>query len=271
MNKVLGIPFLVGRRVAFPINPGAFRLFLAMLVFVHHFSSLGLGAYAVYVFFVLSGFWLQRMWTERYRMTRQPYLTYMISRVWRLAPVMILVSIITIMLLLVIGIPGAKVFAANGAHLTFSSIFLLGYSWLPYAPVGSAWSLDVEMQFYIVAPLLALAAVMPKGRWLLLAVAALCSLAFSTLHVVPILPKYIVFFMVGMVAAGSGWRPSAKQATVSAMTVILAVLFVLISPWRGILIGGATPGPLFRYNFNYNIALAFATVPYQRVDEVGVI
>src|SRR5579863_217672 len=110
---------LIGRivsRLAWPVRPGAFRLFLALMVFVNHFSSLDWGGAAVYAFFVLSGFWIETMWTERYRHCRRPYLTYMVSRVWRLAPVMVLVSLITLALLPVVGVPMATILPGNPVH-----------------------------------------------------------------------------------------------------------------------------------------------------------
>ncbi len=39
-------------------GPGYFRLFLAALVFLHHSSRLHLGTFAVYIFFILSGYWI---------------------------------------------------------------------------------------------------------------------------------------------------------------------------------------------------------------------
>ena len=38
------------------------------------------------------GYWLQLMWDGRYRHTRGPYATYLVSRFWRLAPVMLVAS-----------------------------------------------------------------------------------------------------------------------------------------------------------------------------------
>lgn len=235
-----------------------------MLVFVCHFSSLGVGGYAVYVFFILSGYWLDRMWSERYKPTRSPYFTYMVSRFWRLGPVMALVSLITLALLPVIGVPLEKIFSANPAHMVFSSTFLLGYAWLPYLPVGSAWSLDVEMQFYIVAPLIAGLLAMRRGRWAALTAALACSLAIGLIdpHMLPVLPKYIAFFVVGMMSSATKWRPSARLAQYSGGFVLLAAMLILLSPWRGLLIGGATPGPLYEYNAALSIALALATLPY---------
>jgi peptidoglycan/LPS O-acetylase OafA/YrhL len=251
----------MARRLALPLRPGAFRLFLAMLVFVHHFSSFALGGYAVYVFFVLSGFWVQQMWTDRYARTRFPYATYIVSRVWRLAPVMALVSLMTVPLLLIIGVPQTQVFAADPAALLFSSVLLLGYSWLPYGPVGSAWSLDVEMQFYLLAPALAWLSASFGSRPLLVG-ALVCSLAFSQLAQIPVLPKYILFFSLGMVAARSRWRPSRRLAALSGGGFVALVALVLVSPWRDILIVGAHPGPLHAYNLPFNVLLALISIPF---------
>ena len=45
-------------------SPGTFRLLLALLVVLDHFTGIMVGRAAVYLFFVLSGFWIHRMWTE---------------------------------------------------------------------------------------------------------------------------------------------------------------------------------------------------------------
>jgi peptidoglycan/LPS O-acetylase OafA/YrhL len=268
MTDILKLPFVVGRRLCLPIAPGAFRLFLAFLVFVHHFSSFALGSYAVFVFFILSGFWLQRMWIERYAPTRSPYLTYTISRVWRLAPVMVLVSIMTFAMIPVIGWQVGEFRASHIGHLAFSTIFLLGYSGLDFLPVGPAWSLDVEMQFYVVAPLLSLAIARPRLRWPLL-VAAFAGLLYFTDNFMndsstrfQHLGTYILFFLIGMTAARTDWRPTSRLAALSACLFVLAVLIVTVSPWRGVIIGGANPGPLFRYRLVFTVGLALASIPF---------
>jgi peptidoglycan/LPS O-acetylase OafA/YrhL len=45
---------------------GAFRLLLASLVVVAPFSKLSLGSVAVELFFVLSGFWIHKMFRAKY-------------------------------------------------------------------------------------------------------------------------------------------------------------------------------------------------------------
>lgn len=268
MPSLIKQAFALGWRVAVPLDPGAFRFFLAMLVFIHHFSSFALGGYAVYVFFVLSGYWLQRMWDERYRHTRAAYLTYIVSRIWRLAPVMILINIITILLLPLVGVPEDKVFANSPLHLAFSSAFMLGYAWLDYLPVGSAWSLDVEMQFYVLAPLLSaiLAARLPllKGAaWIVLVVLAAGAISLASMGLeVPSLPKYILFFVAGMAATRIEWSNTGRWAAISAGLFVLLVIGVFLSPWRGMLIVGGNPGPLAVWNSPFNVVLALITIPF---------
>ena len=247
-------------RLVWPTGPGAFRLWLAMLVFVHHFSSLDVGPSAVYVFFALSGFWLQGMWMGRYRDTRQPYLTYMVSRVWRLAPVMILVSAFTIPVLLAIGAASRTLFS-NAWHLAFSSVFLLGYAALPQRPVGSAWSLDVEMQFYLVAPLIA-AWLARKRAWPVVVAAAVLSAAAALFVEATVLPRYAIFFVAGMAASAKGWQPPRWLALASALAFVPAVVGIALSPWRSLVLGGSHVGPLFVWNPLLDVVLGVVAVPF---------
>jgi peptidoglycan/LPS O-acetylase OafA/YrhL len=249
-------------RLTWPQEPGAFRFVLAMIVFVHHFSGFTMGKYAVYVFFVLSGFWLHVMWVERYAGSRRPYLTYLVSRVWRLAPVMALVSAITIPFLLVIGQPAREVLAAHPLHLFFSSTFLLGYAWLDYLPVGSAWSLDVEMQFYVITPLLTVL-LLRRFEWPLLLAATVASAIGATVIETPTFPKYAIFFILGMSAAASGWAPSKRLATTSALCIPVIIAIITISPWSDALWGGADATEFHhRWNPVLNVVLALMTVPF---------
>jgi peptidoglycan/LPS O-acetylase OafA/YrhL len=262
MNDFLNFVRVAPRRLVFPINPGAFRLFLALLVMVYHFSSLGVGRAAVYIFFMLSGFWVDRMWRERYSLTRNPYWTFVVSRFWRLVPVMALVGLITNLLLPVVGEDPARLALNNPLHLIVSSVALLGYAWLPYTSLSPAWSLDVEMQFYLLAPLLAILLGTARGRGIVLVVAAGLSL-YSAYHAPKdILPIYIVFFIIGMIAARSRWEPTSRSTMLSVGAVILLVPVLALTPWRSILLGGANPGPLHVFNIPYNVVLALAAAPF---------
>ena len=248
-------------RSANPASPGAFRLLLAMLVFVHHFSRLALGTFAVMAFFVLSGFWLHRMWTEKYRLTRSSYLTFMVSRVWRLAPVMALTTLMMIGMYEAFGIYTADTHALDPIWLGVSSIILLGYAWLPFMPVGPAWSLDIEMRFYLLAPLLA-AALARFGKTAVLIAALLATSLSLWLTTTTLLANYIVFFVVGMIASAADWRPSQRLANLSGLITIAAVVFTALSPFKDLLLGGAHRGALFVYNPAYSAGLTMLVLPW---------
>ena len=242
-------------------SPGAFRLFLAMLVFVHHFSRLGLGTFAVMVFFVLSGFWLHRMWENKYRNTRAAYFTYLVSRIWRLAPVMALTSLMMLGMYEAFGIYTTETEALHPIWLAFSSIFLLGYASLPFMPVGPAWSLDIEMRFYLVAPLIA-AGFARFGKTTILVAALLATAVSLSLTTTTLLANYIVFFVLGMMASVADWRPSQRLANWSGMIAIAAVLITALSPFNELLLGGAHRGALFIYNPAYSAGLALLALPW---------
>lgn len=247
------------RRLAWPVEPGAFRLWLAGLVVVHHLSSFGLGKAAVYIFFALSGYWLPVMWDRRYRNTHSPYLTYLLSRFWRLAPVMIVASFVAIVMELVLGKPASAVFA-EPAWLAISSTFFIGYGWLGDAPLGPAWSLDVEWQFYMILPLVAGAfARRPVAGF---AIAIVISLAAASLLTVPTLLQYAAFFAAGMFAARFQWQPSSRLWKGSALAFAALLVLFTLGPWRGVLWGGAHPGPLFAWNPAFNVAMAVIALPF---------
>ena len=249
------------QRVAWPTGPGAFRLWLALLVFVHHMSSFGVGPFAVYVFFALSGYWLQLMWTGRYRKAQHAYLTYLASRFWRLAPMMVLANVLTVPFLMWIGV-GEGTVLAEPLHLAISSVVMLGYAWLDYLPVGAAWSLDVEAQFYVLLPLLAALVLRGPGiAWL--ALAASISLAAALwLDTPPTLAQHLFFFAAGMLAARHRWEPGVRAAYASAALVVGVLIFLTVSPWAGIVWGGADKGPLFVWNPVLNVALSVAALPF---------
>ncbi len=245
------------------VGPGAFRLFLALVVFVHHATRIALGAAAVEIFFCLSGFWIYRMWTERYLRCRYPYITYVISRSWRLLPAFTLVALLTLGLqhdLLdrswsdLRGSAGWVQFVA--AHL-----FILGYNSLPVQPLVPAWSLDVEMQFYLVAPVLIGWATRFDAIALLFAMAAV-SLAFAYRIGGGASPTFAVFFGLGIVAARKDWRPGPRLVAFTGLAVPAMIVGLAISPWRGALFGGAHPGDLFRYSDVVNTAVALLAFPY---------
>ncbi|HEY5743643.1 MAG TPA: acyltransferase [Terrimicrobiaceae bacterium] len=224
--------------------PGAFRIFLVLVVVVHHSFPIRLGAWAVYVFFILSGYWIARMWGGKYLKTKQPYLTYIVSRWMRLAPVFILC--------IALGVLGKIVL-----HDT-KDAFWLDFGWwirqLLIAGSSAAgkilppsWSLDVEMQFYLVAPLLIL---LSKKAPYAAAIVGLAALGYFTTHLLAggspddaNLIFYLAYFIVGILIAETNWRASGKLSLWSLLVSAFVVIILVILPQtRGaILARGGTP------------------------------
>jgi peptidoglycan/LPS O-acetylase OafA/YrhL len=245
------------------VGPGFFRLFLALVVFGHHASRLAVGPAAVEVFFCLSGFWIHRMWTERYVRCRDPYVTLVISRAWRLIPTFALISLLTL---------GCEYFlferswadlmgTAGWARFVTAHLLVLGYNTLPAQPLGPAWSLDVELQFYLVAPVL-IAAAMRFGAVALLCGAGAVSLGFAWILGTRAAPTFAVFFCLGIAAAHADWRPGFRLAAGAGLAAAALIVGLAVSPWRGSILGGANPGALFRDAEVVNIACAVVTFPF---------
>ena len=244
--------------------PGAFRFFLASLVVVSHYTSLGLGRAAVLLFFSLSGYWVCQMWVGKYAKTRTPYVTYIVSRVWRLGPVFLLCSGAA---LVIIGVlPRFLVpltpFAPIGLDAIVSSVILLGYNTIKNPPLVPAWSLDLELQFYLIVPIII--ATLHKRALLTVVVITGVALAGLVSWGDRTLLPYLPFFLVGMLAAHRPqFRPSSRAAAASAMAVVVVlVVLALIPTLRPMLFGGAHPGPMFAYNTPLNVFVALLAVPF---------
>ncbi|WP_271621624.1 acyltransferase family protein [Bradyrhizobium sp. CCBAU 51745] len=239
-------------------GPGQYRLLLALIVVVTHVSRFNLGHAAVYSFFSLSGYWVCSMWHAKYAACRRPYVTFLISRFWRLGPVFAICSVGAWL----IAVPNDAPVIGPVASLAeaFSSIFILGYASLPIQPNVPAWSLDIEMQFYLVAPLMAICVVY---GWRVTIVASLClSVAACLATPSGLVLRYLIFFSAGAAAFAAQWHPSRSLALGSGALVSAALLVLAICPYRDILLGGAHPGPLFRFNEYLNIAVTGAILPW---------
>lgn len=225
--------------------PGAFRLFLVLVVVLHHSFPFRLGAWAVYVFFILSGYWIARMWRGKYVKTRQSYLTYIVSRWMRLAPVF--------MLCILLGVLGK--IALNDTK----DAYWLHFGWWirQLLIAGSAdagkilppsWSLDVEMQFYLVAPLLIL---LTYKAPVVATLGGIVSLGYFIAHMraggefdEANLIFYLVYFVGGILIAETNWKAPGKVALASLLASGIVVLILLILPQtRGAIIARGTDPP----------------------------
>ncbi len=150
---------------------GVLRFFLALSVVFTHAGSfsgffLGDGRLAVQAFYMVSGFYMSMVWTEKYSNYASPIRTFYTSRMLRIYPMYILVVGLTLVLALFVNIPPIEFAKAHEAgwgtiiwsYLTQitllgmeSSVFL-GNSGYWISPV--AWTLGLELAFYLLVPLL---------------------------------------------------------------------------------------------------------------------
>lgn len=239
-------------------SPGAFRLTLGLAVFLHHTTNFNIGMAAVLIFFVLSGYWVATMWAQTYSKTTLAYFTYLTSRIWRVAPVFALCSVISWALLLWRG--GAPHAVGSVAHQLFSNVMILGYNSLPFQANLPAWSLDMEMQFYLIAPIVIF--LVSKNTYVLFACAvALGVLCSQWLGGTATVAPFLYFFGIGVAAANGKLRPGRKLAYGS----LIATLAVLLLCGAGLvknLMFDAAATPALAFSSASNLLLALLMTPW---------
>mgnify|MGYP003387315361 CR=1 FL=1 len=248
-------------------GPGAYRFLLALLVLVHHTSSLGLGAGAVYVFFCLSGYWMHTVWEKKYAQADHGYRTFIVARLIRLLPLFWLANVIGYAADIYTGKFSVDAWWAQMhslpklLHFAFSHLFLMGYYWLDHMAIAPAWSLVVELQFYLLLPVMVV-----LMRWLGWGVLPLSVAVAFLLHGSPAFGTvfgYAFFFFLGMLASHLKWTPSARTAQASGLVTVLLVGVLIASPTtHSVLVGGAGQNHTYQaWNELGNALLAVVVLP----------
>lgn len=238
-------------------SPGAFRLILALAVFLHHSTGFNIGMSAVLIFFVLSGYWVATMWAHTYAHTRTPYLTYLISRVWRITPVFALCSLISWILLLVR--EGRPESVGNLAHQLFSNILILGYNSLPFQANVPGWSLDMEIQFYLVAPLIIF--LISRSAYAVF-ICLLISVCSKWLGGGVTVAPFMYFFGIGVAAAILDLKPTPRLAWTSLFATLAIIVFCLALLAKTMVFGPFTDQPLLAFSSRTNTLIAVTMIPW---------
>ena len=139
---------------------GTFRHILALLVVIHHLPpSNPVGWYAVFAFFILSGYLMTLVTNETYRSSRHGLYRYLFNRVLRIYPAYW--AMLALGLVLAFYLPesskevvGTIVFPQTAANMLAQvSIFGIALHCPPII-IPAAWSLEVELFYYLAIPLL---------------------------------------------------------------------------------------------------------------------
>lgn len=211
------------------LPPGAFRLVLAFVVLISHMSSLDVGRLAVLLFFYLSGYWTVRIWSEKF--DRRSVGRFYVARYWRIAPLFLIATFAAA--------------AARGAELQWQNFTLLGLaSTEGVDPTHVSWSLDIELQFYLLVPLVA-AIMASVRRDLIFAGAVLICAAGVWLEVVlglTTVAKYLPAFILGAATFTYDWRPSEREANISLLVFLAVTAATVFTPF----FDKGTPDPFDR-------------------------
>ena len=242
-------------------GPGLFRLFLASIVFIHHLSSVNIGVSAVLVFFFLSGFWISKMYKEKYSLKKHPKTTFYISRILRIFPIFILANIILFFL---------------DHYLSLNYIDNLKLNWMPnYIIFGfnfletqnrlivPVWSLELELIYYLIFPFIFI--IKDKIKiFILYAILILISLYDIFVNTDKILLSYFIFFVGGNLAYKISINVKKKIAILSIL-IFLFIIFIsfFINNNFNPLIGGQDHSLFFKkYNLIFNFIIAFLLIPF---------
>ena len=178
------------------------------------------------------------MYNRKYLFVSAPATVFIVSRLFRLLPMFLIFNFLAILVRFCIG----SETGLERLNITlFPNLLIFGYASLPVKPLGPAWSLDIELQFYLLFPLLALIIPVLRNK-LPLAVGLLLlgGLGYIACFVEDIsstvLP-YLGFFGIGIWAAWSAWSPCQRDILVALAGVGLILTVILAVPHlRGLLI-----------------------------------
>jgi peptidoglycan/LPS O-acetylase OafA/YrhL len=180
------------------------------------------GFRGVELFFVISGFILGLPFAAHY-IRGAPAVNlrkYYLRRLTRLEPPYIL----ALLILFALGIFIQRTAAADlRPHLWASMLYLHNLIFGAASPVmGVAWSLEIEVQFYVLVPVLTLLFAIPSRHWrrgcMVAVIAVLLSVQFLFLHDSPRVSlsilAFLQFFLIGFLLADvfvAEWREEPKK------------------------------------------------------------
>ncbi len=214
---------------------------LAVLVVLFHITKfVFLGHFAVLCFFMLSGYWITYMYDAKYKAADNAVVSFYLSRLWRLLPVYVLLNAVALGLAhyyngdlasytAPLSAPGKLIF-------WFSNVFILSSGLFPKQVLSPAWSLDVELQFYLLFPLL-FAVLTRLERYLtefsgvLLLLIISVSLLSPELVIAKTVVIYLPYFLIGSVIYFGNISFSKKTELVfnSAFLLVLGVNYLFAS------------------------------------------
>ncbi|MFJ7794088.1 acyltransferase family protein [Pseudomonas sp. NPDC096950] len=252
---------------------GAYRLLLAMLVAISHMgvtlAGFNPGVIAVVSFLIISGFVMTSLIERNYNAPAQFHLFY-VDRVLRLYPQFLLyfVSSCAVIYFLLPGTPQAAALTVNNIVTSLPIVPMGFYMFGITVPeiLPAAWSLGLEMCFYLLIPFLIVYKVRGLAYGLSVVVFMVAALGYINTDVYGyrLLPGVLFIFLCGSYL----YRMRARAGMIVVGTAIVAALMFLA------IVTGLIPRRPFNAEVTAGIALGVPAVfllsklKYHRMDEL---
>ncbi len=202
-----------GNRV---FGPGILRVVLASLVVLSHTSGVKLGGVAVIAFFVLSGYWVTRQYDLKYRLETSPLRTFYLSRFLRLYPAYVVALVLAFAVRKGFGLPYDPDWP--------QALPLLGVATHSHDLLGVSWSLDLEMQFYLIAPLAF--PLLKRGAFILCLIALFTWIGFQIKEATGLATVFIYIASFGLGALIHAWNLTFSGYH-AAIGIVVALLILI--------------------------------------------
>ena len=204
-------------------------------------SFVEIGRPAVFAFFMLSGYWVLRMYEQKYRLNA-PILVFYLSRFMRIWPAFGTAFVIAFLLFAVVSDPKPMTMLGG--------LPLLGIATTKRGALGTSWSLDIELQFYLLVPALSLALTWmqhARGRLVVFVlIGAILTVLGWYLQVILGLwsvLSYLPPFMIGALIWHLQVRHSKRQALLSVLLFLCVGIAVALVPYLRPLLLRDVAGP----------------------------
>lgn len=209
------------------LPPGALRLVLAGMVLASHYWPgrwAPFEAAAVHGFFFLSGYWVARLWDLKYAKCERRILTFYVSRMWRVYP---LATISTLLMALI---------AAPAPDRLWSSLILVGEHQIGSPINPPTWSLAIELQFYLLAPLIFVLMRNSVFAIFALAISFVFWMIFAFGEQNLFVIHFLVMFLLGVLYwQAPSWRVPERHALYGLYFLVFMIIVPNIPPIRSLL------------------------------------
>lgn len=210
------------------LGPGWVRFVLAWMVVVEHVSRFQIGKVAVMAFFILSGYWVSRVFVERYAQSVQGITLFYVARGLRIWPLYVMIFFCMVL--------AAFFFPLDLPPDFWRAVLIFGVASHDVDLIGVTWSLDIELQFYLLVPVIVLLLQafkhQPYQMPLLVGLSVLwvTGLLLGSWYGLETVLIYLPLFLTGAVLFVYDIRASRQMALLSLGAFCLLGVIVVASP-----------------------------------------